>query len=164
MGGITLGFLLLINALLVPSMLIWLLIPLGYIFLMSQDFFISKWLNRHWEVYVFSHMFFFPAIDYYSSGMDWYLEGPGQAPFGMIFFFAVSFMNGIVWEVGRKIRTPENEEHNSYTKRYGIRRATWIWIASISIAFVFALVAGILCSARSNRNRATVDPLFNCPI
>ncbi|MCB0643687.1 MAG: UbiA family prenyltransferase [Phaeodactylibacter sp.] len=141
MGLVTLTILLLVNILLTPAMLKWLLVPLLYLFLISRDFFVSNWLNRHWEIYVFSHMFFFPAIDYYSSGMDWYLEGPGHPPFGMTFFFAVSYMNGLVWEVGRKLKAPENEEHNSYSKRYGRRKATWIWLCTITFAFGLAVVA-----------------------
>ena len=52
-------------------------------------------------------------------------------------------MNGIVWEIGRKIKTKENEEHNSYTKLYGTKKAVWMWIGAITIAFIFALIASL---------------------
>ncbi len=141
MAIITLVIQIIINVILTPKMLIWLLIPQFFFLLMLKEFFISKWLKKNWSIYVLSHMFFFPAIDIYSSGMDWYMEGPGYAPFGMFFFFLVSYMNGIVWEIGRKIKTKEEEEHNSYTKLYGTRRAVWIWITSISVAYIFSLMA-----------------------
>jgi 4-hydroxybenzoate polyprenyltransferase len=141
MGAITVAVLFLVNWWLAPQMMYLLLIPFGFLLLIANDFFVSDWLNRHWELYVFSHMFFFPAIDTYSSGMDWYLEGPGQPPFGMIFFFAVSYLNGLVWEVGRKIKAPENEEHNSYSKRYGLNRSLQIWMVFITIAYGCALLA-----------------------
>jgi 4-hydroxybenzoate polyprenyltransferase len=131
----------LVNLFLTPQMFSWLLVPQVFLVLMMFNFFAPDWLNRHWVAYVLSHMFFFPAIDMYSSAMDWYLEGPGQAPFGMAFFFAVSYINGLVWEVGRKIRTPENEEFNSYTKMYGMRKAVWIWMGIITLAFAMAVAA-----------------------
>ena len=140
-GWTTFAFQVLVNIILTPQMLGWLLIPQIFLLLIMRDFFVSEWLNRHWILYVLSHMFFFPAIDIYSSGMDWFMEGPGIAPFGMIFFFMVSYTNGLVWEVGRKIRTPDNEEHNSYTKMYGTQKAVWAWIIIITLAFGLALTA-----------------------
>ncbi len=141
MGWTAFAVQVIVNLVLSPQMFGWLLIPQAFLLLMMFDFFVSDWLNRHWVIYVLSHMFFFPAIDIYSSGMDWYMEGPGYAPIGMAFFFILSFVNGLVWEVGRKIRTPENEEFNSYTKMYGQRKAVWIWIGIISLAFAMAVAA-----------------------
>lgn len=141
MGWTAFAVQVIVNLVLTPQMFGWLLIPQAFLLLMMFDFFVSDWLNRHWVIYVLSHMFFFPAIDIYSSGMDWYMQGPGYAPIGMAFFFAVSFINGLVWEVGRKIKAPENEEFNSYTKMYGQRKAVWIWIGIISLAFAMAVAA-----------------------
>lgn len=131
----------LVNLLLTPQMFKWLLIPQAFLLLVMFDFFVSDWLNRHWVLYVLSHMFFFPAIDMYSSGMDWYIEGPGHAPVGLVYFFMVSYINGLVWEVGRKIKTKENEEFNSYTKLYGQRKAVWTWLGIITLAFAMAILA-----------------------
>jgi UbiA prenyltransferase family len=140
-GWATFAVQLIVNIVLTPQMLGWLLIPQAFLLLIMFDFFVSDWLNRHWVLYVLSHMFFFPAIDVYSSGMDWYMEGPGIAPAGMAFFFVVSYINGLVWEIGRKIRTKENEEFNSYTKLYGTKRAVLTWMGIITQAFAMALVA-----------------------
>ncbi len=54
-------------------------------------------------------MLIIPLVDVYASGLDWLLEGT-DAPRGLLFFFAVSFMNGVVLEIGRKIRTPDQEK------------------------------------------------------
>ena len=143
MGVIALIIQLGINLILTPEMLKWLVIPLLFLLLIAKDFFVSEWLNRNWAIFVGVHMLFFPAIDYYTSGMDWYMEGPGQPAFGMIFFFALSYANGLVWEIGRKLKTSENEEHNSYSRRYGRKKATWFWIAAISIAYLFAILAAV---------------------
>ncbi len=141
MGWATFAVQVIVNLVLTPKMLGWLLIPQAFLLLIMFDFFVSDWLNRHWVLYVLSHLFFFQAIDIYSSGMDWYMEGPGLAPVGMAFFFMVSYINGLVWEIGRKIKTKENEEHNSYTRLYGTKRAVWIWIGAITLAFFMALIA-----------------------
>jgi len=141
MGWTAFAVQILVNLLLTPQMFGWLLIPQAFLLLVMFDFFVSDWLNRHWVLYVLSHMFFFPAIDIYSSGMDWYMEGPGQAPVGMVYFFMVSYINGLVWEVGRKIKTKENEEFNSYTKLFGHKKAVWTWIGIITLAFAMAVVA-----------------------
>ncbi len=52
-------------------------------------------------------MFIIPLIDIYASGLDWFLAGV-PPPRGLLFFFAVSYMNGIVLEIGRnKPRSPK---------------------------------------------------------
>lgn len=132
---------LIVNILVVPQILLLLAIPIIFFLLMFKEFFVSKWLKKHWVVYVLSHMFFFPSIDMYSSGMDWYLDGGGHAPTGLFYFFAVSYMSGLVWEVGRKIKCPKNEEHNSYTRIYGIKKSVYLWFGIITLAYLFSLAA-----------------------
>jgi len=117
------------------------LIPMGFLILMSKEFFVSAWLKKNTFFYVTSHMFFFPAIDVYSSGMDWYLDGNGQAPIGMLFFISVSYMNGVVYEFGRKIRAPENEEHHTYSTLYGPKKATLLLLSFMVTAYALSLIA-----------------------
>ncbi len=138
---IAIAFIVIINVLFIPQILLLLWIPVLFFILMLKEFFVSDWLRHHWPVYVISHMFFFPAVDIYSSGMDWFIEANTHAPMGLVYFFAVSFTNGLVWEVGRKIKSPENEEHNSYTTKYGLKKAVWIWIIIISLAYALSLLA-----------------------
>ncbi len=108
-----------------------------YLLLMRVEFFVPKWLKNNQLIYVVSHMIIIPLIDVYASGLDWFLEG-ADAPFGLLFFFAVSFMNGIVLEFGRKIKPPESEEEGvlSYTKYFGTKKAVWVWI-SVLLATLF---------------------------
>jgi 4-hydroxybenzoate polyprenyltransferase len=89
-----------------------------------------------------SHMVILPMIDFYTSGLDWIQNGV-SAPRGLIFFLISTFLNGIVIEIGRKIRAPEAEEHGveTYSALYGPRRATWIWIAVTAVTFLSAVVA-----------------------
>ena len=103
-----------INLLLFPKMLLIYFIVIAYLSLMGKEFFIAEWLKKNQFWYVTSHMFIIPLIDIYASGLDWLLAGV-DAPKGLAFFFGVSYMNGIVLEVGRKIRIPENEKEGVLT-------------------------------------------------
>ena len=97
---------------------------------MRVEFFVPKWLKRNHMVYILSHMMIIPLVDLYSSGLDWELDNDVPHA-GLAWFFVLSYMNGLVLEVGRKIKTPETEEEGvlSYTKYFGTRSAVLIWLA-----------------------------------
>lgn len=131
-----------INAAFFPVMLrIWAIVIL-YLSLMGKEFFIPRWLKRHQFWYVSSHMFIIPLIDIYASGLDWLVEKQA-APKGLLFFFAVSYFNGIVLEIGRKIRTKENESEGvlTYTSMLGIRKAIYLWIGILFVTLGWAVAA-----------------------
>jgi len=89
-------------------------------------------------------MFIIPLIDLYASGLDWLLKGD-LPHLGLAWFFAVSYMNGLVLEFGRKMRAPENEEEgvNSYTKLYGVQKGPMIWIAFLLTTTILAVCAAL---------------------
>ncbi len=140
-GIITIILQVLVTTIYYPSMLGLFFIPMIFLGLMTKEFFVPKWLKKHTFFYVTSHMFFFPAIDIFSSGMDWFIDGSGKAPFGLLFFIVVSYMNGVVYEFGRKIRAPENEEHHTYSAMYGYKKATLLLLLFLVIAYMFSLLA-----------------------
>ena len=121
------------------------LLVIGYLCLMGVEFFVPTYLKKHQILYITSHMVIIPLLDVYSSGLDWRLEETSPH-YGLIFFFAVSFMNGLVVEFGRKLKAPEDEEIGvvSYTKLWGTKQATVIWMLSILITLVFATLAGFV--------------------
>lgn len=133
-------FILIINAVWLTKMLGLFFIVIAFLALMFKEFFVGKWLNKHIILYVVSHMFIIPLIDIYASGADWLLAGD-NAPIGLLFFFAVSFMNGIVLEFGRKIKVAENEEHNTYSTRYGANKATVIFLIMLFVTYIFSIAA-----------------------
>lgn len=141
--GIILGIgQIVVNALFFPKLLIIYFIVIAYLSLMGKEFFIPNWLKKHQFWYVTSHMFIIPLIDIYASGLDWMFEG-AEAPKGLLFFFAVSYMNGIVLEVGRKIRTPEKEAEGvlTYSSMLGMRKAVFLWMLVLLITFGFSILA-----------------------
>lgn len=117
-------------------------IMMGYLLLMTVEFFVPKWISEKPILYMFSHMAIMPLFDLYSSGMDWKLNEYGFHN-GLIIFLAVSFFNGTVLEVGRKIKTPQNEEKGikSYTQALGTKTAAIFWLMLLSITFALAFYA-----------------------
>jgi 4-hydroxybenzoate polyprenyltransferase len=131
-----------INIVFFPKMLLLYAVVIIYLLLMTKEFFIPEWLKKHQFWYVTSHMFIIPFIDVYASGLDWFLADV-QAPIGLLFFFAVSYMNGIVLEVGRKIRSSEQESEGvlTYTSMLGIPNAIYLWIVVLSATLLLSFTA-----------------------
>lgn len=131
-----------VNAYFFPVMLWLYFAVIGYLLLMGKEFFVAEWLKKHQFWYVVSHMFIIPLVDIYASGLDWLLDG-AAAPKGLLFFFAVSYMNGIVLEVGRKIRAPEQEAEGvlTYTAMLGPGRAVALWIATLVATLLLSVAA-----------------------
>ena len=132
----------LVNLYFFPKMLWIYFVVIGYLSLMGKEFFIADWLKKHQFWYVTSHMFIIPLVDIYASGLDWLLED-AAAPKGLLFFFAVSYMNGIVLEIGRKIRTPEQESEGvlTYSAMFGAKKATYLWILIVFITLLCSIAA-----------------------
>ena len=132
----------LLNLFFFPKMLTLYALVIIWLCLMGKEFFIPEWLKANPFWYVSSHMLIIPLVDVYASGLDWLLEG-ATAPKGLLFFFAVSFMNGIVLEVGRKIRSPEKEKEgvNSYTQMLGMKRAIALWMGLICFTCCLSVAA-----------------------
>lgn len=128
------------NAALNPRLLAPLALSLGYILLMWREFFVSKWLREHPIPYLLSHMLVMPLIDFYTSGFDWLVAG-APMPRSMMLFLLLTFTNGCVIEIGRKIRVPEDEEDGveTYSALWGRNRAATIWLAVLTLTFALSL-------------------------
>lgn len=141
--GIVIGVLQVTAILVFQPSMIWLqLMVLAYLSLMAVEFFVPKFLKPRQILYITSHMFIIPLIDIYSSGLDWNLKN--ESPhIGLLFFFVVSYMNGLVLEFGRKMRSEDKEEEGvvSYTGLYGLKRATVYWMLLLLTTFVSAVLA-----------------------
>lgn len=123
-----------------------LLILLGvtwlYLALMSHEFFAREWLKTRPVTYLWTHMLIMPLIDLYATSTDWLLHG-STPPAGLHWFLIVSFFNGIVIEIGRKLRAPEDEEHGveTYTVLWGRARAVSAWLLALWLTTAFAIIA-----------------------
>ncbi len=127
-----------VNAVLSPRLLLLLVPSFAYILLMWREFFVPAWLRRHPVIYMLTHMLVMPLIDFYTSGLDWAVGGFAM-PSGLFLFLVLTFTNGCVIEIGRKIRVPEDEEPGveTYSALWGRFTAASLWL--VVLAFTLAL-------------------------
>jgi len=119
-----------------------LLVAWGYLAAMSVEFGCRTWLKRHPLVYIWSHMLIMPLVDFYATACDW-VPAAARPPAGLGWFLAASFANGVVIELGRKIRSPADEEEGveTYSALYGAPRATAAWVGMSLVTAIFATFA-----------------------
>lgn len=113
-----------------------------YFGLMSKEFFARHWLKARPVIYLFSHMLIMPLVDWFATGCDWVQAGSGM-PAGLFWFLAASFCNGIVIELGRKIRAPAQEEKGveTYTFLWGRKNAVNAWLGAMAATLACAMIA-----------------------
>lgn len=136
-----------------PALVVLLLLTWAYLALMSHEFFVRDWLKARPVTYLWTHMLIIPLVDFYATGCDWLVSGSRQ-PNGLLWFLLASFTNGIVIEIGRKLRAPETEEEGvqTYTVLWGRTRAVVAWLMAMSTTAILAVLAA--------RNIAFVLPVL----
>ena len=131
----------LLLALSLDRSLIWfLLLAWAYMALMSREFFAADWLKRRPLAYLVAHMMIVPLIDLYATACDWRVAGLSRPPDGLSWFLVVSFLNGVVVEIGRKTRVAEDEEPgvDTYSALWGMSGAAGAWLMAIGLTAVAA--------------------------
>ncbi len=130
-----------VTAWLSPILVLPLLCTWGYFALMSREFFVREWLRKHPFTYLWSHMLILVCTDIYITACDWLVAGDAP-PRGLILFLAASFFNGIVIEVGRKMRAPSDEKVGveTYTSTWGIPTSVFIWLGAIALSATFIVL------------------------
>ena len=144
---------------LTPVLALLLALNWAYFVLMSKEFFVGDWLKAHPIIYLLSHMVIMPLVDFYATACDWLPAGAGPPP-GLEWFVAVSYSNGVVIELGRKIRSPADEETgvNTYgAPSGGPRVAVAVWLGVLLLTAAAGGVGGVSGSlpraGRSNAGR-----------
>jgi 4-hydroxybenzoate polyprenyltransferase len=141
-GGVALGIVVALNALTLPA----LLVPMGIVAvwaaLMTREFFVRDWLRARPTAYLLTHMAIMPLVDTYTTGLDW-LAAERAAPRALALFLGITFLNGMLIEIGRKVRAPEAERVgvDSYTSAWGLRAAPLVWLALLFAAAFLAALA-----------------------
>lgn len=125
-----------------PQFILIYIICVVYMALMYKEFFIKKWLKQNQLAYMLSHMAIIPLVDLVASSAHWSFDGISP-PAALGWFFAVSFFNGILMEIGRKIKLPEHEEKGvlSYSKLWGTNKAIINWLLILGLTFALAVAA-----------------------
>lgn len=126
----------------------------GYLFgiwgvwaLMSREFFVHTWLKAHPWAYMLSHMLILPMLMLYLVAAA---QPLADVPvLGLVSFLAASYANGVVFEVGRKVRAPQDEEAGveTYSLLWGVPRAAAVWAGAVGLAALLALAAAAAVQA-----------------
>ncbi|MEB3222043.1 MAG: AMP-binding protein [Candidatus Sericytochromatia bacterium] len=145
-----------------PAVLGWMLVLIGYTWLMLREFYVGEWLNRHMVLYGVSHMaiitlmsvaVYAAVLDVGSAsvfGLDRTLGGwlPGWFARlwhpGLLLFAGMNFCFIYSLEVARKIRVPEQErpQVDTYSRRLGLAGALMLVIATQALGLVLLGIAG----------------------
>lgn len=125
------------NSLVLPLLFVW-----AWLALMTFEFFAPEWLKKRPFLYLVSHMAIMPLIDLFVTAAEW-LSAGFSPPKGLWLFLLLSFTNGCVLEIGRKVWAPENEREGveTYSALLGPRRAAWTWL--LFCGFAWLLLAGV---------------------
>lgn len=120
-----------------PLLLVW-----GYMALMTKEFWLHDWLRGRPITVLWTHMLVMPLIDLYATSCDWLAAGSGAKVIGpgLAWFLAASFFNGMVVEIGRKIRAPADEEPGveTYSATWGRGWAVMAWWGVMAATLVTA--------------------------
>lgn len=160
-----------------PSMISLLMLAWLYLVLMTREFFAARWLKAHPIIYMASHMLILPLVDLYATACDWWLAGLREPPAGLYWFLVVSYLNGIVIEIGRKTRVPADEEHGveTYSALWGVHGAARAWLGAVLLTGVAAwqasarigtqaptlvllAILAAACAAAARRYMRTAEP------
>ena len=128
---------------LMPLALVWL-----WLGLMTMEFFVPEWLKARPFLYLVSHMAIMPLIDLFITATEW-LPHASAPPAGLWIFLALSFVNGCVIEIGRKVWAPESEREGveTYSALLGPVKAARIWVAATAGAFCLLILLGFAVGA-----------------
>lgn len=136
------------NLLLAPVLLAPLAVAAIWLALMTREFFAREWLRRQPALYLVSHMVIMPLLLLYATAVDWLAAGDGM-PGAVWLLLAASYAAGLVLEVGRKIRAPEDERPgvDTYTATWGQQRALTVWLVSLVVSAALIAAAGFAVAA-----------------
>lgn len=126
-----------------PPLLILLALVWLWLGLMTAEFFVPDWLKVRPVLYMASHMAIMPLLDLFVTGTEW-MPAQGGANPALALFLLLSFANGCVLEIGRKIWAPEQERDGveTYSSAWGLPRAIAVWIAMTGVSFLLLLGVG----------------------
>ncbi|MEQ1710774.1 MAG: UbiA family prenyltransferase [Hyphomicrobium sp.] len=136
-------------AAMVAPVLIW---PMAVVWvwmaLMTVEFFAPAWLKSRPLAYLVSHMLIMPLIDLFVTACEWLPRG-ASPPDGLWLFLALSFVNGCVLEIGRKIYAPSCERMGveTYSATWGIPAAINGWSACLTVSAALLVAVGFKLGA-----------------
>jgi len=112
----------------------------SYMWLMTREFFVGDWLRGHPIVYMLTHMCILFFTDLFITSCH-FLVSDIEPPVTLLYFLATSFFLGTVIELGRKIKSPQDETTglDTYTRLWGRETAVKAWLLAIGLSASFAI-------------------------
>lgn len=125
--------------LILPLALAWI-----YMALMTREFFIGDWLRDHPIVYMLTHMCILFFTDLFITSCH-FMVSSIEPPVTLLYFLGTSFCLGMVIELGRKIRSPQDETTgtDTYSRLWGRKTAVGVWLSALSLSGLFAVATAI---------------------
>jgi 4-hydroxybenzoate polyprenyltransferase len=105
----------------------------AYEFLMAREFFLSSWLRARPFAYLVSHMFILVLSDLFICACD-FLDSSFEP--GLLWFFVASFFSGVVIELGRKMKS-KNEERpgvETYSQILGLAQGMKVFFLVVIVS------------------------------
>lgn len=130
-------------ALAVDARLAWLLLAIwSYLMLMTAEFFAPEWLKAHPFAYLASHVPLNGITALYLTAFEWLPAGEPIPP-ALLLFSLASVLATALLEIGRKIRSPRDEETGvvTYTAAWGRKGAVVAWLAAFAVTLVLGTAA-----------------------
>ncbi|SEO48105.1 UbiA family prenyltransferase [Aquisalimonas asiatica] len=143
-GGMAVALQTAIAAVVAPALLLTLAVTWLYLGLMSREFFVHRWLKARPLIYLWSHMLIMPLIVLHATAFDWAVAAaPPPAQLGLL--LGLSLTNGVVIEIGRKIRAPEDEEPgvDTYSTVWGRGRSVAAWLGAMGATGLLTVLAAV---------------------
>jgi 4-hydroxybenzoate polyprenyltransferase len=114
----------------------------SYLGLMSVGFFCRNGLKIRPVIELLSTVLIVPLMAYFAAACEW-LPREAKAPSGLGWFLAVSFLNGIVIQIGSKLRQPadEKEDVETYSKLWGKAGGAVVLLAAMLASVGYACMA-----------------------
>jgi 4-hydroxybenzoate polyprenyltransferase len=138
-GVAAVAFQLALAALAGGAAVVTLLLALAWMALMGHEFFVSKWLRARPIAYVASHTIVVPLIALVIASCS------GHAPdlAALAPFLALAYASSMVFEFGRKIRAPEDEQVGveTYSALWGPRIAAIVWWMTLAVTALLGIAA-----------------------
>jgi len=139
LGVIAAGIQAAASALLGTKALVGLAVVWTYSGFMAVEFFAHRWMKAHPLAYMASHMVVVPLIVVYVATC----AGVQAVTAPLLWLAAMSYLSFCVFEIGRKIRSPADEQEGveTYSALWGRRRAVLAWLAAMAGAGAGAALA-----------------------
>jgi len=118
-----------LNLLLGGKIFLFYLAVLLYSLLMFKEFFIGRWLRRDLFIYALTHTPIMVLIGLYAHAV-YTVQHQLAIARSIGFYLAICFLTGLLFEIARKVRAPEDEREGveTYSKYFGTTRVATVLI------------------------------------